>query len=289
MYSKSLRALSMIILGNMLYALTVQLFLVPSGLITGGTTGIALALNTLCHLPVSSFVLAFNVLMLVLGWHVLGRTFALTTVLSTFIYPLSLGVFEKTLGSVVLTDNMMLNAVFSGLGIGLALGLVIREGASTGGMDIPPLILNKKFNLSVSVTMYVFDVLILLAQAIMHTPETVLYGIIVVLIYTLTLDHLLLSGSSRTEVRIISDHTDEICSRILNEMDRGVTLLKGEGGYSHTPHEVLMSIVSNRELPRINTIAHSIDPDCFMIVSRVSEVSGRGFTADKRYLNQETK
>lgn len=289
MIRKSTTSLCFIILGNALYALAVQLFLVPSGLITGGSTGIALAANSLLHIPVSAFVFAFNLAMLILGYLVLGRKFAMTTILSTFVYPLSLGIFERIFSNVTLTDNMMLNAVFAGLGIGLSLGLVIREGASTGGMDIPPLILNKKFNISVSVSMYAFDFLILLMQAVMHSPEDILYGIIVVLIYTITLDSMLMKGASRTEVRIISPHVEEIRDQILTRMDRGVTLLHGQGGYDRNDKDMLMSIISNRELPVIESIAREIDPACFMIISRVSEVEGRGFSMEKQYQNHNTQ
>ena len=154
-------SLAIVILGNVLYALTVRTFLVPAGLLTGGTTGIGLALNRAFGIPVSAFVLVFNVVMLLVGWSVLGRKFALTTVVSTFVYPIALGFFEQILGSTVLTQDLFLNTVFSGLGIGASLGIVIRAGASTGGMDIPPLVLHHYFQIPVSVSMYVFDFCIL--------------------------------------------------------------------------------------------------------------------------------
>jgi len=142
-----------VVLGNFLYALTVQLFLVPSGLVTGGTTGMALTVNHLCGLPISYFVLAFNVLMLLLGFGMLGKKFALTTLASTFLYPIFLEICERVLRGCVLTDDLLLCTLFSGLGIGAALGIVIRAGASTGGMDIPPLVLHKLFRIPVTVSM----------------------------------------------------------------------------------------------------------------------------------------
>ncbi len=280
---KQVKSILIIILGNMLYALSVQLFLVHSGLLTGGTTGIALAVNAISGFSISLFVLIFNIIMLILGWLVLGKKFALTTILSTFVYPLSLSLFEQTLKNTVLTTTPILNAIFAGLGIGLSLGLVIREGASTGGMDIPPIILNKLFNLPVSATMYAFDFAILIFQAFLHTPEEVLYGILIVLIYTLTLDKLLLSGTAKTEVKVISKKTDEIRQAILQEMDRGVTMLDAKGGYGQEQQELLLSIISNRELPAIEKIIRRMDPAAFVIVSRVSQVEGRGFTMKKKY------
>lgn len=271
------------VLGNVAYALAVKLFLLPSGLPSGGTTGLALFVQATFGIPVSGFVLVFNMVMLLLGLAILGPKFAATTVLSTFIYPLALEVFEHLLSDVVLTTDPVLCTVFAGLGIGLSLGVVIRAGASTGGMDIPPLVLNRLMKIPVSVSLYMFDCLILLAQAMVNPPEKTLYGILLVLIISTVLDKMLLLGTSRTEIKIISEKTEEIRAAILGPLDRGVTLLSAEGGYSRQPRQMILSVVSNRELPRLEKIIHHIDPASFMVVSRVSEVKGRGFTLTKDF------
>lgn len=277
------RYLLLVILGTALYALTVVLFLLPADLATGGTTGIALALRHIVPIPMSGFVLVFNLVMLGAGWLILGKTFALTTVLSSLTYPLALSFFQRILDGVVLTDNPLLCTVYTGLGIGASLAIVIRQGASTGGMDIPPLVLQKLYNIPVSVSLYVFDCLILLLQAVFLPAESVLYGIINVLIYSLTLDHLLVAGTSKTEVRVVSEQNDEIRQAILHRMDRGVTLIRACGGYSETDTDIVVSVVSNRELPHLEQLIHDIDPYAFMVVSKVTEVSGRGFTLNKKY------
>ena len=273
-----------ILFGNALYSLAVALFLEPSGLITGGATGIALAIGRLTGLPVSGLLLFINLAMLVWGWAVLGRAFALNTLASSVLSPAFLGLFEGLLAGRVLTEDIFLCTVFSGLGIGVALGLVIRSGASTGGLDIPPLVLNKWFKLPVSATMLTFDIAVLLMQAVFSPVQQVLYGVVMVLIHTIVMDKMLMLGASRTEVKIVSSQSDAICAAILAQLDRGVTILHGEGGYTREPSAVLLSIVSNRELPRLEKLAHSIDPTCFLIVSHVTEVSGRGFSLDKDYL-----
>lgn len=273
-----------IFFGNALYSLAVALFLEPSGLITGGATGIALAIGRLTGLPVSGLLLFINLAMLVWGWAVLGRAFALNTLASSVLSPAFLGLFEGLLAGRVLTEDIFLCTVFSGLGIGVALGLVIRSGASTGGLDIPPLVLNKWFKLPVSATMLTFDIAVLLMQAVFSPVQQVLYGVVMVLIHTIVMDKMLMLGASRTEVKIVSSQSDAICAAILAQLDRGVTILHGEGGYTREPSAVLLSIVSNRELPRLEKLAHSIDPTCFLIVSHVTEVSGRGFSLDKDYL-----
>lgn len=278
------KSLLSIVFGNFLYALTVQLFLVPSGLATGGTTGMALAVNHLTGLPVSVFVFTFNLLMLITGFLILGKTFALTTLASSFLYPIFLNLCERTLGNVVLTTDPVLCTLFTGMGIGAALGIVLKEGASTGGMDIPPLVLRKFFRIPVAVSMYAFDVCILLLQAAILPAESILYGVILVMTYTIVLDKMLLIGRTRTEVKIVSmNHYKEICDAILHKIDRGVTLINGEGGYLHGQTQLIFSVVNNRELIRLEKIVHDIDPECFMVVSRVSEVKGRGFSMNKKY------
>ena len=272
-----------VISGNILYALTARLFLIPSGLITGGTTGIALAINHYFGISVSNSVLVLGVVMLLLGLGLLGKQFALTTVVSTFAYPLALGVLEKLLGDLVLTQDIILNTVCSGIGIGLSLSIIIRAGASSGGMDIPPLILERYFKIPVSVSLYVFDFCILLLQISYNNIDMILYGIILILIYTIVLDRLILMGAAKTEVKVVSTKADEIRAQILMELDRGVTILYGENGYLQTKTELVLSVVSNRELPRLEKVIREIDPESFVVVSRVSEVRGRGFSMDKVY------
>lgn len=288
MHFDRLRSLFLVLAGNFMYAVAVQLFLTPSGIITGGGTGIAIFLNRVSGLPVSAFVFVLNAAMLVLGWAVLGKKFALTTVISTFALPLALRICEVTLDGVVLTDDVMLSAVFAGLGIGLSLGIVIRQGASTGGMDIPPLVLHKLFNLPVSGMMMVFDIIILFLQAGAAGPQLMMYGIVNVLIYTMTLDRILLLGTSRIEVKVISEKNEEICAAVLKDVDRGVTLLKANGGFSGKDSTVVMTVISSRELPQVEKAIHAIDPDAFIVVSSASEVKGRGFTMQKRYMGRDT-
>ena len=133
----------------------------------------------------------------------------------------------------------------------------------------------------------IFDLLILLTQAMSTPADQILYGILVVLISTTVLDKVIMVGTTRTEVKIISSKADEIRAAILSQIDRGVTILHGEGGYLHQPTQLLLCVVSKRELPRLEKLIHSIDPASFVIVGHVSEVSGRGFSLSKHYTNQE--
>ena len=273
----------MILLGNIIYAFTVKLFLLPADLISCGTTGIGLVLEHLWNIPLTGFLFVFNVLMLILGWLILGRKFAMTTIFSSLFYPVFLEFLNRTLGDVAITNDLLLNTIFSGLGLGLSLGIVIRSGASTGGMDIPPLIINKFFRIPVSTTLWIFDACIMMAQMSFHPLEDLLYGAMLLIAISTTLNKVLLMGTSKTEVKIISEKAQEIREGILSKVDRGCTMLHGEGGYLHNQTEVILSIISNYELPKIEKLARSVDPDCFMIISRVSEVWGRGFSVGKNY------
>ncbi len=274
-------SLLMVLLGNILYTLTVKLFLLPANLISCGTTGLALVASHYLNIPVSGFIFVFNMAMLTLGWIILGRKFAMTTVLSSILYPVILEILNRLLGDIVVTENILLNVLFAGMGLGLSLGIVIRSGASTGGMDIPPLILKKFFHIPVSASLWVFDFFIMLTQMAFHPIEDLLYGILLLIAISTALNKAMVLGTSRTEVKIVSEHSEEIRQAILSRVDRGVTVLHGEGGYGRTDTEVLLSVISNRELPRLQQLARSIDPKCFMVVSQVTEVWGRGFTMDK--------
>lgn len=278
-----LKSIIPVVIGNIIYALVVKLFILPTNLMSSGTTGIALLANHFLGIPVSFFILIFNVCMLILGLIVLGKKFAMTTIVSTLMYPIALEFFNQTLGEFVITNNELLNTIFAGLGIGLALGIVIRSGASTGGMDIPPLVLNHFFRIPVSVSLYVFDFIILSSQSLYNPLERLLYGIILILLTSIVLDKVLLMGTTKTEVKIISPKFEKIAEEILSEMDRGVTLLNARGGYLKNEHSVVLSVVSNRELPKIEKLVRALNPDAFMIVSRVSEVWGRGFSTKKKY------
>jgi len=284
-HMKNNRLLSMllVLVGNVIYALSVKFFLLPANLISCGTTGIALVVNHLTGMPMSWFIFLFNMVMLAFGWGILGKKFAMTTVVSSLFYPIALEALNLVLGDVRITEDILLNTLFAGLGVGGALGIVIRAGASTGGMDIPPLVLKKLFHIPVSVSLWSFDFCIMLTQMMFHKAEDLLYGILLLFVISFALNKMLLLGTSKTEVKIVSQYAGQIRDAILSRIDRGVTILHGEGGYLHTQTEVILSVVSNHELPKIEQLARSIDPDCFMIVTRVTEVWGRGFTYSKKY------
>ena len=276
--------LLIVIFANIVYAATVHFFLVPGNLVTAGVTGIALILNHFVGLPLSAGVLILNVAMLLLGWIFLGTEFALGTIVATFVYPVALGFFERIFPDAVITQDLFLCMVFTGIGTGVALGLSFRMGASTGGLDVVPLIMDRYLHIPASIGVNAVDTVVLLSMAIIATTEQLLYGIILIIIYTVIIDKLMIVGKTQAEIKIISRKSEEIRQMILERVDRGVTILNGKGGYLMQDEEILLSVMSNREIPKVVRRLQTIDPECVLTITRINEVRGRGFSLSKNYL-----
>ena len=274
----------LILFGNSLYAFGIVAFILPNNIVAGGSTGLALTVEHYLNLPISTFVLVFNLIMFLLGGLILGKTFAFTTLVSTFFYPIVLGALQQIEVLSTLTKDPLLAVICGGILIGFGIGIVMHAGASTGGMDIPPLILKKKLGISVSISLYCFDFFILVLQMTYSNTEEIIYGLLMVLIYTSVIDRVLLSGTAQTQVQIISKKTEEINEYILNSLDRGTTLLYGETGYLHQQQPLVLTVISNRELVQLKQNIKKIDPSAFMIISHVNEVKGSGFSHNKEHL-----
>ncbi len=282
---KRMANMGCVFLGNTISALGIGGFLIPAGMMMGGATGIGLAVNHYTGLPVSASLAVLNVVLFLAGAAVLGKGFALMTIISTFYSPFILEVVQQTVPS-PMTDDPMLAAVVGGLLVGVGMGLVLRVGASTGGMDIPPLILNRKAGIPVGASMYVFDFAILAVQAAFGGLERMLYSVILIIVYTAVIDKIITMGTAQTQVKIISEKYEEINLAIQTRLDRGTTLLAMKGGYLGKESYEIMTVLSSRELPKLSSLVTELDPKAFLIINRVSEVRGRGFTLGKRFLDR---
>lgn len=273
-----------IILGNILYAIAVAFFIEPNGLITGGSTGIALFLKEMINLPITVFIGLFNCLTFLLGLWILGKKFALSTLISTFFFPFALGVCQVIYQFVgPLTNDKLLAIIFAGLLIGTGLAFVIQAGASTGGMDIPPLILEKKKGISIAKSMRSFDIIILFLQMIIATKEGILYGLLLVLLYTQVLDFVSIYRKKMIQFIIVSDKYEELNQNILQKMDRGTTLFNSQGGFSKQEVSAIFCVVAKEEVFAIKEMIMEIDPVAFVIMNEVGEVKGRGFSLIKQH------
>ena len=274
-----------VFLGNTISALGIGGFLIPAGMMMGGATGIGLAVNHYTGIPVSAVLAVLNVALFLVGAAILGKAFALMTIISTFYSPLILETVQQMVPA-PLTQDRMLATVIGGLLVGLGMGLVLRVGASTGGMDIPPLILKKKAGIPVGVSMYAFDFCILAAQVLFSGLEKMLYSVILIIIYTVVIDKIMTLGTSQIQAKIISERYEEINRAIQQRLDRGTTLIAMKGGYLGRESYEIMIVLGTRELPRLSELVTEYDPKAFMVVNKVSEVRGRGFTLGKRFLDK---
>ncbi len=267
-----------IIVGNFLLALGIVGFVLPVGLITGGGAGIGLIVEHFIPIPISTTVFCINVIMFIVGYFVFGKKFALGTALSTVIFPTFLAILESVDIFQNITDDLLLSGIYGGMLIGIGMGLVLRVGASTGGMDIPPLVVNKKTGISVALCINVLDVSILLGQAMFSTIEQVLYGILVVIITTLVIDRILMVGKTEVQVTIISPKYEEIRQVVFEKLNRGCTYLSITTGYHLNEQQAVMVVVSKRELHYLQEYALSVDSHAFIISNSTHSVKGRGFT-----------
>ena len=274
-----------VFLGNTISALGIGGFLIPAGMMMGGATGIGLAVNHYTGLPVSAALALLNVVLFVVGAAVLGKAFALMTIISTFYSPFILEMVQQLIPE-PLTQDIMLATIIGGLLVGLGMGMVLRVGASTGGMDIPPLLLKKKAGIPVGVSMYAFDFAILAVQATFAGLERMLYSVILIIIYTVVIDKIMTLGTSQIQAKIISERYEEINRAIQQRLDRGTTLIAMKGGYLGRESYEIMIVLGTRELPRLSELVTEYDPKAFMVVNKVSEVRGRGFTLGKRFLDK---
>jgi len=270
--------LACIVLGNFILALGIMLFVSPMDFVSGGATGIGLLFEKMFGLKLSVGVGILNVIMFILGFFVLGKRFAATTLLSTFLYPGFLAVMETMPELATLNTDPIIAAVFGGACIGVGVGLVIRMGSSTGGMDIPPIILQKYTGIAVAISMNTMDLLIMATQMPYSSPQKVMYSLLMLVVTTVVMDKVAMLGVTQTQVMVISAKYKEINKAIHDNIDRGTTLLNATSGHLGQEQKVVMSIINNRQLHELTQVVKEVDPHAFLIVNRINEVHGNGFT-----------
>ena len=274
-----------ILLGNALLAFLVAAFIIPHGIIMGGTTGIAIVINRFFPIDTAVVVFILNFALLILGLFVLGKKFFMTTIASTLLYPMFLGIFQRIPGIDNLTDDTLLAALFAGVLMGMSLGLVMRVGSSTGGMDIANLVMHKIFHKPVAVFVYITDIIVVGGQALISKPNQILLGIVVLVLESLMLDQVMIFGKSQIQVYIISDKFEEIRIKLLTQLQAGVTLQYIETGAMHKEQKAVLCIIPPRKLYRATELVHEIDPDAFISITKIKEVRGHGFTEERRNID----
>lgn len=270
-----------ILIGNAILAFAIAVFILPNQMICGGVTGLSIILAHYLHIDISISVWMLNIILFLAGAFVLGKKFAMTTIISTFVFPTFLTLFQMIPNLDAWNQDILLSALCAGVLTGAGIGIVIKNGASTGGMDIPPLIIHKKAGLSISICLYVMDTCILLLQALFSEPMMILYGVMIVLLTSLVLNKVVLNGHQQVQIFIISNAYQKIKEDILHKADNGVTLFDITSGYEEKELKGIMCITSNRKLHAINETITSNDPEAFYTISNINEVKGKGFTIER--------
>ena len=273
----------LIVFGNALLAFDVAAFIIPHDIVMGGTTGIAIMLNKLFGLDTALVVFVLNTLLLFIGLAVIGKKLFFTSIASTLLYPAFLAVMQRIPGIDKFTDNILLAALFAGVLMGLAIGLVMRVGSSTGGMDIANLVAAKITHKPVAIYVYLFDFIIIGAQAVIVTPEQIMLGIVVIALESIMLDKAMLYGQSQLQVYVVSAKYNEIRLRLLKELQAGVTMSYIQTGALGEKEMAVVCVIPPRKLYAANEIVREVDPEAFLTITKIKEVRGRGFTSERKF------
>ena len=287
-YGKHIVTFACLVLGNTLLAFLVAAFIMPFGIIMGGTTGIVIILGRIWPtLDVALVVFVLNMVLLLLGLVVLGKKFFLTTVASSVMYPAALALMERidSIGS--LTTDPVLAAIFAGCLLGLALGLVMRVGSSTGGMDVVALVLHHWFHLPIAVLVYITDFIVMGGQALFCEPQQILLGLLVLMLETITLDKTTVLGKAQMQLLVVSERYEQIHDALIWKAQVGVTMLHMETGFRRQEGLCLLCVIPPRKLYDVTELICSLDPAAFITISKINEVRGQGFTSGRVTLPAE--
>ena len=264
----------LILVGLIFCALGFNLFLIPNNIAAGGFTGIAQLINSVTGFPVGTVALALNVPLFLVSMKSLGLRFGIRSLAATIGFSLLL----DNLHVPVITHDLWLSTVYGGLVSGLGFGLILRGSATTGGTDMLASLIHRLIpSIRVSVGMFIIDGLVILASAFVYDTAAAMYALICILISNVVIDFVLEGPNSSHSFFIISDKSDEIASRIMQELDRGVTGLEGMGMYSHQHKRVLLCVVSRMETVTLRRIVFSVDPRAFVISAKAHDTYGEGF------------
>ena len=274
-------------IGLLVATFAFSFFLDPNRLVIGGTGGIGTILNALTPLNTSLVILILNIILLLISLFTLGKAFFIKTVYASLMYPVFTFLWSLLFNVLFknespLTDgsiDMTLIIIISSLLMGAGIGLTIKSGASTGGVDIIQYILLKYLHMPLSVSLIVVDgSIVVLGTILLHNYSLLLYAVVFIYISGLAMDAVVYNGFNKRAVHIISEHNEEIKQRILYDFERGVTNINVIGGYTNQERSELVCVLSNGEFYRLKGIIREIDPKAFYYVVRASEVGGEGFT-----------
>jgi uncharacterized membrane-anchored protein YitT (DUF2179 family) len=263
----------LVLVGEVLNAIAFQALIVPQRLLSGGVVGISLLLNQLFALPIGLQTTIYNIPIFILGYRFLGRRFILLSIIGVIAFSF----FADNLHLAPVVDDILLVAIFGGVLTGIADGLILRVGGSTGGFDIIGLIVSKRLNVAVGQVFMVFNGLLLTVAAIVNGKnglKLAMYTLIMLYVSSRVIDALQ-SVIPREAAMIVSTKYAQVAARILKDMSRGVTFLEGGGAYTDTETRVILCVVTRLEIVELKRLVRDVDPNAFMVVLDANDVQGR--------------
>lgn len=278
---KKILDLLQIILGNALMAFAVNTLILENGIVCGGVSGIGSAIEHYFGLPISVTVAVLNVSLFLLGLFYFGKGFAMSIIISTFVFPVFLELFDRIPALHGYLDDSLLAMVIGGVLVGAGIGIVIKANASTGGVEILAQFIAKQFKFPIHIVLNVVDITVLVLQISYSDTTNIIYGIIMTFVTSAVIKKTLLSGKSLIQMTIMSDKYEEIRQMIIYEVDAGVTMMVSEKGYTRQESKLITSVIPYHKLPVLKEKVLKIDPVAFIIVAKIEEVGGRGFTVDR--------
>lgn len=265
-----------ITLGCFIASCSINLFLVPSHLLTGGATGIAIIFYYLAGLPIGLQTFLYNIPLLAAAWKTMGKVYTVDIIIGTAIFSACLDA-TKFLNAYASINDVMLAAIFGGVFNGIGYGIVFRMNGSTGGFDIIGAIVKKYYSLNMGGVIFGFNCLIMLVAAFLFGMAPAMLTLICMFVNAMVTDKVIAGFNSRKAVLIVSDKAETIAEGIM-EVGRGVTFLHGQGAFTRRERNVVFVVVTLTQVAKIKLIANAIDSNAFMIIMSANEVMGRGFS-----------
>lgn len=266
---------ALIIAGSLCMALAVDIFLDPNNVVPGGFTALAMFANRLWGWPVGATLLVMNLPFLVVGMKVLGVQFGPKTLFAAAASSLAIDLLRPYLP--IVQGEPLLYTLYGGLLYGLGMGLVFRANATSGGTEIPAKLLEHYYGFRMSSSLLAMDVAVLALAAFFFGLAPALYALIAAWVMVRVIDALETGLTAGNSAFIVTANPEDVRAGILGQLDRGVTALRGEGGYTGSERVVLFTAVNRRQVPELREIVRQADPDAFVVISPSNEVLGEGF------------
>lgn len=263
-----------LIIGSLIYSAGLEIFLVPNNIIDGGIVGISIMASYLTGIPFGVYMLVLNLPFLYLGYKQIGKTFAISTIISI----IALSIFSEFLEPVPqITQDYFLAAIFGGIIAGAGVGLVIRQGGSLDGTEITAIILDRKTSFSVGEVVMFFNLFILGAAGFVFGWDKAMYSLVAYFIISKMIDVVLKGLDESYAVMIVSDEYEEIADALMHRLGRGVTYLHGQGAYTGDDKQVLYCVVTRLEVVKLKEITLEKDEAAFVTINPVHDIVGGRF------------